>query len=381
MLKRNVYDEEHDIFRASVRKFLEREAVPHHDAWEEAGITPKEFWIKAGANGLLCPQVPEAYGGPGGDYRYLAVVGEELGLLGLTAPNIAVHSDIIAGYVLHFSTEAQKKKYLPPMVAGEIIGAIVMTEPNTGSDLQAIRTTAVRSGDHYVLNGAKTFISNGINAGLYVVAAKTDPAKGAKGVSLFLVDEKLPGFEKGKRLKKLGLKGHDTAELFFNDVKLPADALLGEEGKGFTYMMQELPQERLSIAIIAVASCQRAFDLTVAYTKERKAFNQRIMDFQNTRFKLAEIKADLDAAWAYLDRCILAHAKGELEVVDAAAMKMWSTELQGRVVDSCLQLFGGYGYMLEYPITKMFADARIQRIYGGTSEIMKEIIARSFDRQ
>ena len=381
MLKRNVYDEEHDIFRASVRKFLEREAVPHHDAWEEAGITPKAFWIKAGANGLLCPQVPEAYGGPGGDYRYLAVVGEELGLLGLTAPNIAVHSDIIAGYVLHFGTEAQKKKYLPSMVAGETIGAIVMTEPNTGSDLQAIRTTAVRSGDHYVLNGAKTFISNGINAGLYVVAAKTDPTKGAKGVSLFLVDEKLPGFEKGKRLKKLGLKGQDTAELFFNDVQLPADALLGEEGKGFTYMMQELPQERLSIAIVAVASCQRAFDLTVAYTKERKAFNQRIMDFQNTRFKLAEIKADLDAAWAYLDRYILAHGKGELEVVDAAAMKMWSTELQGRVVDSCLQLFGGYGYMQEYPIANMFADARIQRIYGGTSEIMKEIIARSFDRQ
>jgi acyl-CoA dehydrogenase len=381
MLKRDIYEQEHEIFRASVRKFLEREATPQHDAWEEAGITPKSFWLKAGENGLLCPQVPEAFGGPGGDYRYLAIVGEELGLAGVTAPNIAVHSDIVAGYLLHFGTPAQKKRYLPSMVTGETIGAIVMTEPNAGSDLQAIRTTAIRSGDHYVLNGAKTFISNGINAGLYVVAAKTDPTKGAKGVSLFLVDEGLAGFEKGKRLEKLGLKGQDTAELFFNDVRLSADALLGEEGRGFAAMMQELPQERLSIAIIAVASCQRAFDLTVAYAKERKAFGQRVIDFQNTRFKLAEIKADLDAAWAYLDRCIVAHGRGELDVPEAAAVKMWTSELQGRVVDQCLQLFGGYGYMLEYPIAKMFADARIQRIYGGTSEIMKEIVARSIDRQ
>ena len=381
MLKRDIYDQEHDIFRASVRKFLEREAVPHNDAWEEAGITPKEFWRKAGENGLLCPQVPEAYGGPGGDYRYLAVVGEELGLAGLTAANIAVHSDIVAGYVLAYGSEAHKKKYLPQMVSGDVIGAIVMTEPNTGSDLQAIRTTAIRSGDHYLLNGAKTFISNGINAGLYVVAAKTDPTKGAKGISLFLVDEDLKGFEKGKRLKKLGLKGQDTAELFFTDVKLPVDALLGSEGQGFSYMMKELPQERLSIAIIAVASSQRAFDLALAYTRERKAFNQRIFDFQNTKFVLADIKAELDAAWAYLDRCIVAHGKGELDVPDAAAAKLWTSELQGRVVDRCLQLFGGYGYMLEYPITRMYADARIQRIYGGTSEIMKEIIARSLDRQ
>lgn len=381
MLKRDIYAEEHEIFRASVRKFLERDAVPHHEAWEDAGITPKSFWLKAGDHGLLCPQVPEIYGGPGGDYRYLAVVGEELGLAGLTAANMAVHSDIVAGYVLAYGTEAQKKKYLPRMVSGEVIGAIVMTEPNTGSDLQAIRTTAIKSGDHYVLNGAKTFITNGSNAGLYAVAAKTDPNKGAKGLSLFLVEEGLKGFEKGKRLKKLGLKGQDTAELFFNDVKLPADALLGVEGQGFTYMMKELPQERMSIAIIAVASCQRAFDLTLAYTRERKAFGQRIFDFQNTKFVLAEIKAEIDAAWAYLDRCIAAHAKGELDVPDAAAAKLWTTELQGRVVDRCLQLFGGYGYMLEYPIAKMFADARIQRMYGGTSEIMKEIIARSLDRQ
>lgn len=381
MLKRDIYNEEHEIFRASVRKFLEKEAVPHHDEWEKEGITPKSFWMKAGENGLLAPHVPEKYGGPGGDYKYVAVVGEELGFAGVTAPNFGVHTDIVSSYILHYGSEEQKRKYLPGMVSGELIGAIGMTEPHTGSDLQAVRTTAVKSGDGYVLNGSKTFITNGINSGIYVIVAKTDPNAGSKGISLFLLEENTPGFEKGKRLQKLGLKGQDTAELFFNDVKLPASALLGEEGKGFAYLMQELPRERLSIAIIAVASCQRAFDLAVDYTKQRKAFKQRLIDFQNTRFKLAEIKAELLAAWAFLDKCIQAHEKGELDVETAAAAKLWTTELQGRTVDSCLQMFGGYGYMWEYPITKMYADARIQRIYGGTSEIMKEIIARSIDRQ
>ncbi|MCB2107620.1 MAG: acyl-CoA dehydrogenase family protein [Rhodobacteraceae bacterium] len=381
MLKRNVYGEDHELYRSTVRRFLEKEAVPYHDAWEEDGITPKDFWLKAGAQGLLCPQIPEAYGGPGGDYKYLAIVNEEAGLLGISAANFQVHSDIAAAYVLHFGTEPVKQRLLPKMVAGEAIGAIVMTEPNTGSDLQAVRTTAVRDGDHYVLNGAKTFISNGINADVLITVAKTDPAQGSRGISLFIVEGGMAGFERGKRLKKLGMKGQDTAELFFNDVRVPAENLLGEENKGFAYLMEELPQERLAIAIIAVAASQRAFDLTIAYTRERKAFKQRILDFQNTRFKLAEIKAELAAAWAYLDQCIVAHAAGELEVHDAAALKLWTTELQGRVMDECLQLFGGYGYMSEYPISRMYADARIQRIYGGTSEIMKEIIARSIDKQ
>jgi acyl-CoA dehydrogenase len=378
-VKRTIYSEEHEIFRLAVRRLLMAEAVPHYESWEESGGTPDEFWRSAGAHGLLCPQIPEAYGGPGGDYRSLCIVSEELAGLGIMAPNLQVHSDIVSEYLLNHGSEAQKLEWLPRMVAGEVRGAIAMTEPNTGSDLKAIRTTAIRRGDDYVLNGSKTFVSNGVRAGLYLVVAKTDPAKGGKGMSLFLVPKGLDGLKRGRVLNKLGLRAQDTAELFFDNVRLPLTALLGEEGQGFSYLMSELPQERLGIAVTAVAAAQRAFDLALTYTREREAFGRPVLDFQNTRFKLAEIRAELEVAWAFLDKCIDAHSAGALTVPEVAMAKLWTTELQGRVVDACLQFFGGFGYMKEYPIAKMYADARVARIYGGTSEIMKEIIGRSFD--
>jgi acyl-CoA dehydrogenase len=378
-VKRTVYSEEHELFRLAVRRLLMAEAVPYYDSWEENGGTPDEFWKSAGAHGLLCPQIPEAYGGPGGDYRSLCIVSEELAGLGIMAPNLQVHSDIVSEYLLNHGSETQKLEWLPRMVAGEVRGAIAMSEPNTGSDLQAIRTTAVRHGDYFILNGNKTFVSNGGQAGLYVVVAKTDPSQGSRGISLFLVPRDLEGFKRGRLLSKLGLRAQDTAELFFNDVRLPQTALLGLEGQGFSHLMSELPQERLGIAVTAVAAAQRAFDLALAYTKERPVFGKPVLHFQNTRFKLAEIRTELEVAWAFLDKCILAHSDGTLTVPEVAMAKLWTTELQGRVVDSCLQFFGGFGYMKEYPISRMYADARVTRIYGGTSEIMKEIIGRTFD--
>jgi acyl-CoA dehydrogenase len=378
-VKRTVYSEEHELFRLAVRRLLMAEAVPYYDSWEDNGGTPDEFWKSAGAHGLLCPQIPEAYGGPGGDYRSLCIVSEEMAGLGIMAPNLQVHSDIVSEYLLNHGSEAQKLEWLPRMVAGEVRGAIAMSEPNTGSDLQAIRTTAVRHGDDFILNGTKTFVSNGGQAGLYVVVAKTDPSQGSRGISLFLVPRDLEGFKRGRLLSKLGLRAQDTAELFFNDVRLPQTALLGIEGQGFAHLMSELPQERLGIAVTAVAAAQRAFDLALAYTKERPVFGKPVLDFQNTRFKLAEIRTELEVAWAFLDKCILAHSDGTLTVPEVAMAKLWTTELQGRVVDSCLQFFGGFGYMKEYPISRMYADARVTRIYGGTSEIMKEIIGRTFD--
>ncbi|MBL8628456.1 MAG: acyl-CoA dehydrogenase family protein [Rhodospirillaceae bacterium] len=380
-MKRTVYTEEHEIFRESVHRFLEQEAVPHYQSWEDEGLTPDAFWKKAGEQGLLCPQIPEEYGGPGGDYRYLAIVNEEMALMGLSAPNFPVHSDISAEYILKYGSEAQKKEWLPKMVSGAVRGAIAMTEPNTGSDLQAVRTTAIRDGNEYVLNGAKTFISNGYQGGIYIVVAKTDPSKGAKGISLILVPRGTKGFEPGRKLNKMGLKGQDTAELFFNDARVPISNLLGEEGKGFAYLMSELPQERLAIASSGVGFAQRAYDLALAYAKERKAFGKSILDFQNTRFKLAEVRTELEVGWAFLDKCISAHMEREFTVTEAAMAKLWTTELQGRVTDTCLQIFGGYGYMLEYEIAKLYADARVTRIYGGTSEIMKEIIGRSLDKE
>jgi acyl-CoA dehydrogenase len=378
-VKRTIYTEEHEIFRLAVKRLLLAEAVPYYENWEESGGTPDTFWRSAGAHGLLCPQIPESYGGPGGDYRSLCIVSEELAGLGLMAPNLQVHSDIVSQYLLDYGSEAQKLEWLPRMVAGEVRGAIAMSEPNTGSDLQAIRTTAVVRGSEYILNGTKTFVTNGGWAGLYVVVAKTDPAKGSKGISLFLVPRGLDGFGIGRMLNKLGLRAQDTAELFFDNVRLPQSALLGMEGQGFLYLMSELPQERLGIAVTAVAAAQRAFDLALTYTKEREAFGRPVLDFQNTRFKLAEIRTELEVAWAFLDKCIASHSVGALTVPEVAMAKLWTTELQGRVVDTCLQFFGGFGYMKEYPISKMYADARVSRIYGGTSEIMKEIIGRSFD--
>lgn len=378
MLTRSVYDEEHTLFRDAVRKFFDKEMKPHHEDWEKEGIVPREFWRRSGEQGLLCPQVPEEYGGPGGDYRYLSIVNEELGFAGASGPGFAVHSDICAGYILKYGSEDQKKTWLPSMVSGEVIAAIAMTEPNTGSDLQGVKTTALLDGNQYVVNGSKTFISNGQNADLVIVVAKTDPKQGAKGVSLILVETDRDGYELGRNLDKMGLHAADTSEMSFDDVRVPTSNLLGtEEGQGFAQLMQELPQERLSIAVGAQATAQYAYDLTIEYTKERKAFGKAIFDFQNTRFKLADLKAQLEVGWAFVDKCIEHHGRGELSASDAAMAKLWVTEMLGRVADECVQLFGGYGYMNEYPITRLYTDARVQRIYGGTSEIMKELISRS----
>lgn len=378
MLTRSIYDEEHTLFRDSVRKFFDKEMKPHHEEWEKEGIVPREFWLRSGEQGLLCPQVPEEYGGPGGDYRYLSVVNEELGFAGASGPGFAVHSDICAGYILKYGSEDQKKTWLPGMVSGEVIGAIAMTEPNTGSDLQGVKTTALLDGNHYVVNGSKTFITNGQNADLIIVVAKTDPKEGAKGVSLILVETNRDGYSVGRNLDKMGMHAADTSEMSFDEVRVPTSNLLGtEEGQGFVQLMQELPQERLSIAVGAQSTAQYAYDITVEYTKERKAFGKSIFDFQNTRFKLADLKTQLELGWAFTDKCIEHHARGALSASDAAMAKLWTTEMLGRVTDECVQLFGGYGYMNEYPIARLYTDARVQRIYGGTSEIMKELISRS----
>lgn len=378
MLSRSVYDEEHELFRDAVRKFFDKEMKPNHESWEKEGLVPREFWRRSGEQGLLCPQIPEEYGGPGGDYRYLAIVNEELGFAGASGPGFAVHSDICAGYLLKHGSEDQKKEWLPKMVSGEAVAAIAMTEPNTGSDLQGVKTTAVLDGNQYVVNGSKTFISNGQNADLVIVVAKTDPSQGARGTSLIIVETEREGFRRGRNLEKMGMHAADTSEMFFDEVRVPTSNLMGSEpGQGFFQLMQELPQERLGIAVGAQATAQHAYDLTVEYTKERKAFGKAIFDFQNTRFKLAELKTELELGWAFVDKCIEHHGRGALEATDAAMAKLWVTEMLGRMVDECVQLFGGYGYMNEYPITRLYTDSRVQRIYGGTSEIMKELISRS----
>ena len=376
-LERKIYDQDHEIFRDAVRRFLEVEAVPFHRQWEANGETPRSFWRKAGEQGLLCPQVPEAYGGAGADYRYLCVVNEVAQYSGITGPCFAIHSDIVADYVLQFGTEEQKTTWLPGMVSGEVVGAIAMTEPGTGSDLRAIATTARRDGDHYVLNGGKIFITNGWTADMFIVAARTVGDGASEGISLFLVEFGVPGFTKGRKLEKMGMKAQDTAELFFGDVRIPAANLLGSEGQGFELMQKSLPQERVSIGVIAMSASQRAFDLTVDYVKERRAFGKRIFDFQNTKFVLAELKTRIQAGWTLLDQCLVALENGTLTPEQAAMVKLYASELQGEVVDRCLQLFGGYGYMDEYPISRMYTEARVQRIYGGTSEIMKQVIGRS----
>ncbi|KAF0805176.1 acyl-CoA dehydrogenase [Alcanivorax sp. S71-1-4] len=377
MIPRTLFTSDHETFRGTVRRFLENEAVPHHEQWEKTGQVPAELWRKAGEQGFLCPMVAEEYGGIGADFLYSVVVSEEVARLGLTGIGWGLHTDIVAPYIEHYGSEEQKKKYLPKMVTGELITAIAMSEPAAGSDLQGIKTTAQKDGDHYVINGSKTFITNGQNADLVIVVAKTDPTKGAKGTSLFLVEAGTPGFEKGKNLNKVGMKAQDTSELFFQDVRVPADALLGQEGMGFIYLMQELPQERLNIAVNAIAMAESAVQLTIDYVKERKAFGRSVAEFQNTQFKLAELHTEVEAARVYLDRCIELHLQKKLDVPTAAAVKYFTTDLQCKVIDECLQLHGGYGYMWEYPIARMFADSRVQRIYGGTNEIMKSIISKA----
>jgi alkylation response protein AidB-like acyl-CoA dehydrogenase len=377
MIKRTVYESEHEMFRDSLRKFLNDQAVPYHRQWEKDGQVSRELWLKAGQQGYLSPTVPEQYGGVGADFRFNAVVDEVVAGLGLTGIGFSLHSDIAVPYIMAYGTEEQKQQYLPRCVNGEIITAIAMTEPGTGSDLQSIKTTAVLDGEHYILNGSKTFITNGQMADLVIVVAKTDPEAGASGTSLLLVEAGTEGFEKGQNLEKIGMKAQDTSELFFQDVKVPKENLLGTEGMGFIYLMQELPQERLSVSVSALASAESIFAQTVSYVKERKAFGRAIAAFQNTQFKLAEMSSTLTMARVFIDKCLELHLAEELDAVTAAKLKLLATEIQCDVIDECLQLHGGYGYMLEYPVARAYADARVQKIYAGTNEIMKLIIGRS----
>ncbi len=377
MIPRTLFSAEHDAFRASVARFIAREIAPHHATWEDQGYVDRAVWDKAGAAGMLCLTMPEEYGGAGGDLLHAVVQMEELSRGGFSGIGFGLHSEIVAPYLLHHGSEEQRRRLLPLLASGACIGAIAMTEPSAGSDLQGIRASAVRHGDHYLLNGSKTFITNGWHADLVIVVAKTDPAAGAKGISLLLVERGMPGFRAGQRLKKLGLKAQDTAELFFDDVAVPLANRLGAESAGFAALMQELPWERLQIAIAAVASAEVAIEQTVAYVQQRQAFGQPIAAFQNTRFKLAELQAATQMARVFVDRCIEQHLRGELDTATASIAKYSTTELQCKVIDECLQLHGGYGYMWEYPIARAYADARVQRIYGGTNEIMKEVIARS----
>ena len=376
MIPRTLFDDDHEIFRTSVRKFLEHECAPHHDRWEEQGHIDREMWNKAGEQGFLCPSMPEQYGGAATDFLYNCIIDEEISRAGLSGIGWGLHNDIVAPYINNYGTELLKQKYLPRMATGELVSAIAMSEPGAGSDLQGIKTTAVRDGDHYVLNGSKIFITNGYLSDIVIVVAKTDPSQGAKGTSLIIVEAGMPGFSKGRKLKKVGMKAQDTAELFFDNVRVPAENLLGEEGMGFVYLMQELPQERLSVAVNAVAAMESALRITVDYVKERKAFGKPVAAFQNTQFKLAELDSEVTAMRVFIDRCIELHLQGKLDVPTAAKTKLLSTDLQCKVIDECVQLHGGYGFMWEYPIARAWADSRVQRIYAGTNEVMKVIISR-----
>jgi acyl-CoA dehydrogenase len=367
------------LLEEQARRFFAAEFVPHLERWSQDGIMDRAMWTKAGEAGLLCATMPEQYGGAGGTFAHEAVINREIALAGLDCFGAPLHSGIVAPYILHYGSEEQKQRWLPRLATGELVGAIAMTEPGTGSDLQGVRASARRSGNGYVLNGSKTFITNGQHANLVIVVAKTDPKQGAKGVSLMVVEtDDAPGFRRGRKLKKLGMDWADTSELFFEDVNLPAESLLGsEEGQGFAQLMTELPQERLIVATSAVAMMERALHLTVDYVKARKAFGKAILEFQNTQFELAECKTEATIGKVFLDHCIERHIAGQLDTTTASMAKYWLTDLQNKIVDRCLQLFGGYGYMDEYPISRMYRDARVQRIYAGTNEIMKLLIARS----
>ena len=379
-MKRNIFIEEHTLFRDALRHFVEKEMVPHNEQWEKDGVVSHELWLKAGQQGFLGMCVPEEYGGAGADdFKYSAIFAEETARAGVSSAGqgMGLHNDITLPYFMAYGNEEQKRRWLPGMCAGELITAIAMTEPNTGSDLAAVKTTAIRQGDYYLLNGQKTFITNGILSDVVIVVAKTNLEMRHKGISLLVVERGMDGFKRGRKLEKIGQKAQDTAELYFEDVKVPVANLLGEEGRGFYYLMRQLAQERLSVAILAVAVCETALEITLQYCKERTAFGQPIGSFQNSRFKLAEMKTETEIARVFVDRCIEELNAGELSPEDAAMAKWWTSELQKRVVDQCVQLHGGYGYMLEYPIARMYLDARVQSIYAGTNEIMKEIIGRS----
>ena len=370
--------EEHNMFRDAVRKFVAKEIVPYHEQWERDGIVSRDVWLKAGENGFLCMDVPEEYGGLGvDDYRYNAILAEELARVGASGPGFGVHNELVVPYLLAFGTEAQKKRFLPKMATGELITALGMTEPDAGSDLQNARTTAIRKDDHYVVNGQKTFISNGIINDMVLLYCKTTPGEGARGTSLIMVERGMAGYERGRNLEKVGRHAQDTAELFFQNVKVPVENLLGEEGQGFIYLMHNLPQERLAIANGAFVAAEAAFEQTVDYCKTRIAFGRPIGKFQNTQFKLAEMKAKLEVGRTFLDDCIMEQSDKTLTADRAAIAKLWCTDIAKEVIDECLQLHGGYGYMLEYPVAKFYLDVRVDPIHGGTNEIMKMIIGRS----
>jgi acyl-CoA dehydrogenase len=377
MIRRTLFQAEHEQFRDAVRSFAAREIVPHLLQWDENGAVDRNLWRQCGELGFLCPAIPAEYGGAESDRLYSMILLEELAPLGGLGISLAMHSDIVAPYLVEFATEEVKRSYLPRMATGELIGALAMSEPAAGSDVKAIRTTAIRHGDGYLLNGSKIFISNGTECGLVIVVAKTNLKAQAKGISLFVVEASMPGFKKGRRLKKIGLKAQDTAELFFNDVHVPATHLLGTENEGFQYLMRELPWERLQIAIAAVASAAAALDQTIEYTRARQVFGKTLIDFQNSRFKLAELRSEVQIAQVFIDKCMQLVLERQLDPVTAAMAKYWCTDLQCKVVDECLQLHGGYGYMQEYSIARAYVDARAQRIYGGTNEIMKDIISRT----
>jgi alkylation response protein AidB-like acyl-CoA dehydrogenase len=377
MIPRTLFSPEHETFRDSVRRFMEQEVVPHDERWQEQGYADKAVWRKAGEHGFLCPTMPPEYGGSGADKLYSVVLIEEQARANNSTLGFGLHSEIVAPYLLAYGSDALKKKYLPKMASGEMIGAIAMSEPGAGSDLQAIKTTALKNNSSYVVNGSKTFITNGWNCDLVIVVAKTDPAKGAKGTSLVVVDTSMKGFSKGQRLKKMGLKGQDTAELFFDNVAVPPENLIGQENNGFIYLMQELPWERMQIAIGAIAKCEAALEWTKAYVSERKAFGRTVASFQTTRFKLAELATEVQIGRVFVDKCIELLLQKKLTPEHAAMCKYWITDMEGRVMDECVQLHGGYGFMWEFPIARAYVDARVQRIYGGTNEIMKEVISRS----
>jgi acyl-CoA dehydrogenase len=377
MIPRTLFTPEHETFRDSVRRFMEAEVKPHDEKWQEQGYADKSVWRKAGENGFLCMSMPEEYGGSGADKLFSMVLIEEQARINNSSLGWGLHSEIVAPYLLNYGSAALKKKYLPKMATGEMVGAIAMSEPGAGSDLQAIKTTALKKGDKYVLNGSKTFITNGWNSDLVIVVAKTDPTKGAKGTSLVVVDTSMKGFSKGRRLKKMGLKGQDTAELFFDNVEVPAENLLGQENNGFIYLMQELPWERMQIAIGAAAKSEAALQWTIDYVNERKAFGKPVASFQNTRFKLAEIATEVQVMRTFVDRCMELLLEKKLDTATASMAKYWASDMEGKVLDECLQLHGGYGFMWEFPISQAYVDARVQRIYGGTNEIMKEVISRS----
>jgi acyl-CoA dehydrogenase len=375
----NDHASELELFRSNVQRFLKDHVEPHYEKWEKSGITPRDLWRQMGEAGLLCVDAPTEYGGIGAPFEFSCVVLEEVGRMGFGAlnANLAVHSDIVTPYIAHLGTEEQKRRYIPKLVTGEIVGAIAMTEPGAGSDLQGIKTTATPDGDGYRINGSKTFITNGQHADVVVTFTKTDPKAGAKGTTLFLVDANAPGFSRGRNLDKIGQHCGDTSELFYADVKVPSNAILGRVGNGFGHLVDELPRERLTLAIGGIGAVDGMLAMTVDYVRNRKAFGQPIGSFQNTRFKLAEMKTDLEVHRAFVKHCAALYAERKLDVPTAAMVKLATTEMQFRIADGCLQLFGGYGYMTEYPISRHFADARVQRIYGGTSEIMKEVIARA----